>query len=340
MRWTGGPSGGTVEGVNIVEVKDLAALQDFHAVSQAAHDHDFVDLPVDEVEEWVPLLEGHQPAGEHVTLYVGYDGPAPVAVLSVVLFTIENLDAANVEGYIRPDERGRGLGRELASFAVDVVRSAGRTKMLLEGFYNRDGSETPGLHLLRSLGARSMIDDLRRVLDVAAFPPVEAPEPPAGYRLVQWVDAAPDDVAEGVAYLLHRMILDAPMGDLELEAEKWDVARLREAEASSRRRHRTRHVTVAVHEESGEVAGLTELVVNLSRPEHAWQWNTIVDPRHRGQRLGYLIKTANLQLLLAEVPEVRKVSTWNAASNSFMIDVNEQMGFRVAEKWSEYQLDL
>ena len=41
-----------------------------------------------------------------------------------------------------------------------------------------------------------------------------------------------------------------------------------------------------------------------------------------------------------EVPDLRWVNTWNATSNSFMIDVNEALGFRIAEKWTEWQLDL
>jgi GNAT superfamily N-acetyltransferase len=326
--------------VDILEVKDLTRLRDFHSVSKAALEHDFVDLPADELEEWLPLLEGHMPAGEHVSLHVGYDGGVPVATLTVTLFTLDNLQSANVEGYVHPEHRRRGLGRELARHALDLVRSAGRTRVFFECAWNHDGSEPPGHHLLRSLGARGVLDDWRRVHDVVAFPPVEPPEPPEGYRLVQWVDVAPDDVAEGVAYLLHRLVLDAPQGESEYEAEAWDVARLREAERSTMARHRTRYSTVAVHDESGEVAGVTEIALNTSQPEMAWQWSTIVDPRHRGRRLGYLLKTANLAYLLAGVPEVRKVSTWNASSNSFMIGVNEEMGYRVAEKWTEYQLDL
>jgi GNAT superfamily N-acetyltransferase len=333
--------GGSVDrrGVDMVEVKDLARLHDFHAVASAAHDVDYVDLPCDAVEEWVPIIEGHQPAGEQVTLYVGYEGDVPVAVLTVTLSTIENLDTANAEAYVHPEHRRRGLGTQLAQFASDVVRSAGRTKLLVEGFANPDGSSTAGQHLLEELGARPMLDDVRRILDLEAFPPVTPPDVPDGYRLSQWVDHAPDDLVDGVAYLLHRMILDAPMGELELEAEKWDAKRVRDSEASSVRRHRTRYATAAVHE-SGEVAGLTELIVNPSRPEVAWQWNTIVEPSHRGRRLGYLVKSANLQHLVSQVPQVKKISTWNAASNSFMIDVNEQMGFRVSERWTEYQLDL
>ena len=40
------------------------------------------------------------------------------------------------------------------------------------------------------------------------------PAPPAGYRVVQWADVAPDALVDGIAYLLHRMVLDAPMGDM------------------------------------------------------------------------------------------------------------------------------
>lgn len=327
-------------GVRITEVKDLEGLEAFHAVQEASLAHDHVGLPVDPIEERLPLLKGLMPSGEHVTLYTGYDGSTPVAAVSVVLWTLDNLTSANVEGYVHPDHRRKGHGRELMGFAVDVVRSAGRTRMFLEAPWTREGQEGPAFALLREHGAKPVLDDYRRVLDLQAFPAEEPPEPPPGYRVVQWVDVAPDEVVDGIAYLLHRMVLDAPMGDMDYEPEKWDAKRYRESEESAMRRHRTRYTTVVVHEASGEVAGLTELCVNRAQPQVGYQWNTIVDPRHRGHRLGLLLKTWNHRAVVDAVPELRWVNTWNATSNGYMIEVNEAMGFRVAEKWTEWQLDL
>jgi hypothetical protein len=70
------------------------------------------------------------------------------------------------------------------------------------------------------------------------------------------------------------------------------------------------------------------------------QWNTIVEPTHRGRGLGLVLKSWNHDAVARAHPELRWISTWNAASNSFMIDVNERLGYRVAEKWTEWQLDL
>lgn len=326
--------------MRIVEVKDLPALHDFHAVTSAAHDHDYVALPADPVEEMVPLVQGQMPSGEHVTFHVGYEGDTPVACLTVTLWTLDNLTAANVDGQVHPDHRRRGLGRALAEHALDLVRTAGRSRVFVESHWTTDDQEGPAAPLLRSLGAKPVLDDYRRVLDLEAFPAVEAPPVPEGYRVLSWADRAPDDVVDGIAYLLHRMVLDAPMGEMEYEAEKWDAARYRSSEESAIRRQRTRFTTVVLHEESGEVAGLTEIAVNLSRPEVGYQWNTIVDPRHRGKRLGLLLKAVNHKAVAEAVPRLRWVNTWNAAANSWMIDVNEQLGYRVADKWTEWQLDL
>lgn len=326
--------------MDIIEVKDLTALEHHHAVEHATCEHDFVALPVDPIEEQAPVVEGHQPAGEHVTYYVGYADGVPVGALTLTLFTLDNLTAANVDGSVHPAYRRQGFGRQLMGHALDAVRSAGRSRVFVEAPWMPDGGEGPAFPLLRAVGAKPVLEDIRRLLDLQAFPPGDPMAPPPGYRVVQWVDTAPDDVVDGLAYLLHRMVLDAPMGEMDIEPERWDRARYRESEVSAQRRRRTRFTTVVLHEDSGEVAGMTEIMVHRSRPEVATQWNTIVDPRHRGHRLGMVLKSWNHRSLVEHVPEARWINTWNAASNTFMIDVNEQLGFRVAEKWTEWQLDL
>jgi GNAT superfamily N-acetyltransferase len=326
--------------VYVIEVKDLGALRDFHAVEEPTYLHDYVALPVDPIEEFIPVIEGKQPPGEVVTYYVGYDGDTPVASMTVNMWTLDNLLSANVEARVHPSYRSRGFGRQLMQHAIDVVRSAGRNRIFIETHWQPDGSEGLGAPLLRSLGAKPVLDDYRRLLDFEAFPVGEPWPVPEGYRLVQWWDRAPDELVDGIAYLLHRMVLDAPMGQMDYEAEAWDEKRYRRSEESAIERGRTRFSTVVVHEESGEVAGLTEIGLNRSRPQIGYQWETIVDPRHRGKKLGMVLKSWNHKLVTEEVPDLRWLNTWNATSNSFMIAVNEALGFRIAEKWTEWQLDL
>ena len=61
---------------------------------------------------------------------------------------------------------------------------------------------------------------------------------------------------------------------------------------------------------------------------------------HRGHRLGMLIKAANLRLLRAESPRTRWLNTWNATSNTYMISINEALGFRPVDSWGEWQREL
>ncbi|HEU0041201.1 MAG TPA: hypothetical protein VFQ15_02510, partial [Jiangellaceae bacterium] len=67
--------------------------------------------------------------------------------------------------------------------------------------------------------------------------------------------------------------------------------------------------------------------------ECAFQDTTIVDPAHRGHRLGLLLKAANFRSLIHDRPGVQAVWTWNADSNSQMISINETLGYR-PEGWS------
>jgi GNAT superfamily N-acetyltransferase len=326
--------------VQFHEVTDASLLSAYHEVEAASFDHDHLALPADAVEELLPVVEGHQPSGEHLTMWVGCEGSRPVATVCLTRFSLDNLTSANVEGHVHPEHRRRGLGRAALAFGLDRVREVGRTRVFFESPWTLDDREGPAFGLLRSVGAQPVLVDVRRLLDLQAFPVGEPLPPPPGYRVVQWADRAPEELLDGLAYLLHRMVLDAPMGEMAYEAEAWDAARYRASEASAQRRSRSRLVTAVVHEPSGAVAGVTEIGKNAHRHEVAFQWNTIVDPAHRGQRLGLVLKSWNHRQLVERVPGVRWVNTWNAASNSFMIAVNEQLGFRPVERWTQWQLDL
>ena len=52
-----------------------------------------------------------------------------------------------------------------------------------------------------------------------------------GYRIVGFAGACPDEYVAAYCALKAAMLTEAPMGDLEMDPEVWDEARLREEEA-------------------------------------------------------------------------------------------------------------
>ena len=72
-------------------------------------------------------------------------------------------------------------------------------------------------------------------------------------------------------------------------------------------------------------------------PGIAWQWGTLVHREHRGHRLGMAVKVENLRRLQADHPERRRVVTGNDDTNSWMVSINEDLGFRIVELCPAFQ---
>lgn len=325
----------------IAPVTDLDSLREYHLVEAAAHDHDFVGLPADPLEELVPFLQGGGgQSGEQVLLLLGHEGRTPVGILAVRCFLLDNLTSAELDLAVHPAHRSRGYGRQLLEHGVADVRARGRSRVFLEAPHAPDGGDGPAGRLLQSAGARPALENVRRLLDLSRHPVGDPMSPPAGYRVAQWLDRAPEELVEGAARLAGRMTLDAPMGQLDYEQERWDAARYRANEAQALARNRLRVATAVVHEASGAVAGITDIGVNRDHQRVAYQWSTIVDPDHRGHRLGRVLKSWNHRQLVDTCPGVDYVNTWNAASNTYMVAVNDALGFEPVEHWTQWQLDL
>ncbi len=327
--------------MKITLIEDLDALQQFQAIEDAALAHHFVGMPADPIEERIPLLDGVPRAGELIRLYLATtDDGTPVGTLVLTYPQLDNLVVASVDGAVAPEHGRQGHGRAIFAHALDLVRAEGRTRVFTMAPSPPDGGEGPAFGFLRDAGAKPVLDEYRRIVDLQSHPVGEVHPVPDGYRVEQWVDVAPEALVDGCAYLLGRMTLDAPMGDMDYEQEKWDAARYREKEKTAQDCGRVRIATAVVHEQTGQVAGMTDIGVNRQRTHVAYQWDTIVDPDHRGHQLGMVLKTYNHRFLTQTVPAVRWINTWNAASNTFMVAVNDALGFQIAEKWTEWQLDL
>lgn len=119
-----------------------------------------------------------------------------------------------------------------------------------------------------------------------------------------------------------------------------DADRIRGRERALDARGVRRYNAGAVHEASGRLAAWSMLSLDANTTRHAWQQITIVDPDHRGHRLGLFTKIENLEHALAHEPGLRTIDTYNAAENAHMIAINEQLGFRPAAGSTDWQLAI
>ena len=265
------------------------------------------------------------------TWFVPGSAGGVLAWYRLALPDLENVDRALLHIVAHPDHRRRGAGRELLRHAAERAAAAGRVAMT---GYVRDGSA--GDAFARWAGAAPGQAEVRRVLDPRKLPAGKiaglretAARAAAGYSLVSWTGVTPDDYLGPLASVINAFA-DAPR-DEGMQEEVWDASRLQERGDAVLQLMGLRSYTVtAVHDATGEMAAMTQLVVGPQTPQWGHQALTAVTRTHRGHRLGLLVKAAMLEWLATAEPQLEQVETGNAASNKHMIAVNEALGFEAA----------
>jgi len=148
-----------------------------------------------------------------------------------------------------------------------------------------------------------------------------------GYRVHTWSGPTPRRWQSDVAAMATALSTDAPMGDVPEPEDVWTVERLVEAERRRATSGRASLTAAAEHVPTGRLVACSDLAVpdDASRP--VMQQMTLVRREHRGHRLGWLVKVANLDRLAVEKPGRPAVLTFNAEENRPMLAVNEAVGF-------------
>jgi len=323
--------------VRPVDPDDEAALGARHAVAAAATAHDVPDFP-----PLCPVRFAGQlrvPGKSHSRRsWLGYLDGQPAGVLDLLLPLRDNLGSGHLEVYVAPAHRRRGVGRVLYTLAIDAARRDGRVRLTSETVSAPPAGaprDPAGAAFARAMGAGEALVEVRRPLHVTTAD-LDAPATPA-YSVVYWPDIAPDDHLADLARLDRSLEADAPHGDLVVEVPEADGGRIRdEMEAHVARGERSYHAAVR-HDATGALVAWTILGLEPTVADHAWQFLTVVDPAHRGHRLGLAVKLANLRYALGHEPALRVIDTWNAAANRHMIAINEALGFRPVDVWSKWQ---
>ncbi|MDT5041667.1 MAG: hypothetical protein QOE51_2652 [Actinoplanes sp.] len=246
-------------------------------------------------------------------------------------------DIGVLEVLVHPDLRRRGLGRQLVGVAA--------RRAYLEGFSSIGVEvigDTSALMFYESLGFEKEYVETRSVLTLTKLDWDSLSRMAAGistgYRVEFHPGGPPESLLE--AYAQAKLEAQSDDDELDLAPRSSDPQRLRDSLDTLHRRGLKPYIVLAIHEATGVVAGLTEVVVPAQHPERADQYDTIVVRDHRGYGIDRAIKARMLFELRTAEPALLEVQTWNAQHNESMLKVNAELGFLPDRDWYEYGVDV
>ncbi|MFJ4168104.1 GNAT family N-acetyltransferase [Paenarthrobacter sp. NPDC089714] len=317
------------------------------------------------------LLEFSDPYERQIILVAKIDGEI-VGTVDIALPLMDNMDLAEFTLDILPEYQRQGVGRQLLDAAEQLARAEGRTMILVDTNHPATSlTEIPEDQLIPGSGpgfvpvSSREVDfaqragytlqhieqfsscilplDTKLVGDLQA----EAEETNAGrYALHHWTDRCPAPWLEAVAEL-ENAAGEVVHGEDEEEDPAagspgmvFDVGVLRETEDAALAQGRRTVVTAVEHLASGRLVGLTTISVLAHRQDVVFQDDTLVLQEHRGNKLGLLIKVANMERLSEQFPDARVIYTWNAPENRYLLTVNKQLGFTTAGVTGLWQKEL
>ena len=330
-----------------VDPASLEQLRAWQDVTDAVHAADVPDLPPSPFEELVASARTPRASVREVRFLL-QDERTTLGVGRLSFTLLDNTEQCGVLVAVHPAYRRQGYGRALFDFLAARASGEGRVRLIGEIAEPLvDGAAAPGPTFATTLGATRALDEIRRVLDLDDLDEArldaleeEARSRSAGYETLSWIGPTPDELIDDQAQLMGQMSVDAPMGELDWEPEVWDADRLRELERLVAEQRRTRLLTAVRHGESGRLVAFSAMGVSQLQSDPAYQWDTIVLRDHRGHRLGMLAKVVNIRLLLREIPQARRIVSWNAETNTHMVAINKALGFRPVERLAEWVYEV
>jgi GNAT superfamily N-acetyltransferase len=331
-----------------VDPADSVAMGQWYDLMVAVTRHDVPDLPAPSRPEHAARFAYLWPASAEEALLVR-DGDRVVGAASYLLPQTATASTVHLELIVHPRHRRRGIGTSLLEAVYAAARRHHRSLIEIETVRALPGGvarDQAGYRYLTGRAHRPGVTSIRyrceiadrRESDEALL--AEAWTHADGYSLVQWRDAVPEAIIEDVAALQSRLMLDAPTGDLAVEQQVYDADRVRGQEATQLGRGHRWYSTAARHDATGQIVARTKLSFEANDDVCARQRVTIVEPAHRGRRLGLLVKSANHAYTRAHQPALRVIDAWNAEENTHMRAVNEMLGFQPVDRWPIFQLPV
>ena len=320
---------------------DMDAFQEVYAAAELAEDP---DAALYSREDGVTMLLSSGTGGQLCEAYGAFAGGRMLGELMVTAPLRDNLHTARVFIWVHPVFQRHGVGSRLSSYADDRVRSLGRTTchaMARIGTDRANGNRAFAERAGYLLANTEIERRLALPADTALLDRLAAEAAPhhADYVLRTVVGPVPPDLAASYMALRNLILVEAPTGDLDLEAGRETTAELAVQDRYVTESGRTRVASYAV-DTDGEVVAYSVAAVSNQHHHHVDQWGTLVHPAHRGHRLGMAVTCAVLRALSDGFPEKRFIETTNAETNAHMVAINAALGFEVVQVYGDFQKRL
>jgi GNAT superfamily N-acetyltransferase len=327
---------------------DREVLDQVHGVFEAVRAAETPELaPVPERHYAASLA--HPPTDTAYRCYAAVEDGFALGVLWILMPLRDNDHYAEVALAVRPDRRRRGVGTALLDHLHDVARDEGRSELIVHARAAVEGGPSRpdvGARFLERRGFTVAQTEIERSLRLDAADPeveealwAEAIAAAADYEPVSWIGRCPDEYLDGLGRIDSLIYAEVPLGDRTLRPRTVDAASIRAREASAQAGGHDMVRTLAIHKATGEIAANT-LIYAAERQAHVHQAITIVDPAHRGHRLGLLVKLANHRQLRERLGHMTTVWTSNADTNTDMITINDRLGFHPVDARVAYKRNL
>lgn len=267
----------------------------------------------------------------------------PAGAGRVTFHLQENTHLSMFKLFVDPTRRRGGVGTALLAALEQGAVDRGRDTLLTD-VVQPPGEQGAGAAFAAERGYPVAGREVLKAADLAAtadrWPALaeRAAARTGDYTLVTWTDAAPEEHLDSLAHLYTRFLAEIPLGDVAMQPQTWDAARLRAGE-DRRRSAGVRGLFIAAVAPDGTLAGYTNLYVN-GDDTYASIDSTLVLPEHRGHALGLAMKVRLHHLTAEQMPEVTFIFTGNAGVNRWMNDVNAALGYVEVEESLEVQKKL
>jgi GNAT superfamily N-acetyltransferase len=336
--------------VRLVDSSDDNELAEWTAVLRASDDDLWPDLIGFTLPDVRAFAQHHSRSKRFDLLAARETGHGPILGVAMMEMPLrDNTRSTEVTVAVHPAQRLRGVGTAIVEAMTEHGRADGRLVLnsIVDVPLNR-AADSAASSFAPKVGFEPMLSgNIRHLavpMDAARMRELRAEAARArhadDYRVLTFEAPWPAEYLEDQCALFQCMSTDEPHGDEGHEEEIWDAERVGENDALRAARGARFLIAVAQHIASGRLVACTELAIGAESPGQAWQMLTVVEPAHRGHRLGLAIKLANLAFLEERAPQARVIVTGNASVNAPMIAVNDMMGFEVASEGNFWQKDL
>lgn len=305
---------------------ELAAMYD---VLNGSFLHDHPGHPPRAPEDLRANLRAPWP-GCRSACWLGLDGDEAVGLASMRMPGGAHAGIADMTIDVLPARRRSGVGRTLLREVVRLAYASGRTTII-----GRSVEPGPATGFAAAMAAHPVGYEVRSMLGVHGAEPVCA-QPPVGYELIRLLGATPAELHDDVAEV-HDEMAEASTGAGAWSHQTYGGAALAAVDTTLAARGVTQLRVLTRHRSSGELVGISSVLISPHSPYRSEQGNTTVLPAHRGNGLGLAMKAEMLQWLRADFPAVQELNTWTARDTASMRAVNSRLGYQDTGTWTRWQ---